>query len=162
MSPRVYTRKFDWDEARARHAAGETYSALAREYGVSPTAVAYACDDDARARQHVIASAWQRSAVCRDCGKTGVHPHHGRCQKCAAVASITTVRESTLHCVTCREWKPDAAFPRNRQEQHRRGHHTQCRVCTTEQRRQWRERYPEKYKAANRRDYERKRARAAA
>lgn len=37
--PRVYKRKFDWDEARRRHRAGETLAAIARSYGVHPWAV---------------------------------------------------------------------------------------------------------------------------
>lgn len=36
---RIYARKFDWLEARARHAAGETMAAIAKSYGVNQKAV---------------------------------------------------------------------------------------------------------------------------
>lgn len=36
---RIYVRKFDWAEARARYAAGETLSAIAKSYGVHSRAV---------------------------------------------------------------------------------------------------------------------------
>lgn len=36
---RIYERKFDWAEARARYAAGETQAAIAKSYGVNQSAV---------------------------------------------------------------------------------------------------------------------------
>lgn len=91
MSPRVYVHKFDHANARARHAAGETIAALAREYGVSWQAVKLACDDHERALYSARSVAHMRSGFCRDCGKGGCRPassvdgvrNHGRCRKCA-------------------------------------------------------------------------------
>ena len=145
---RVYVRKFDWDDARARHAAGETYTALAREYGVSWAAVEHACDEDAKRRDQERASKWMHSGVCPDCGAPGRVPESiakaqgrkGRCRPCAAKVAATTVREDALWCAACREWKPDDAFPHNRAIAHRRGRHSSCRPCLTVAKRDWRAR----------------------
>lgn len=158
--PRVYVRKFDWEEARARHAAGETIVALAREYGVSNTAVRHALfPAERRANAERIAKI-QRSGTCPDCGgpssfnyTSGSH----RCRTCDARAKATTAREGELLCCTCKEWKPDEDFPWNRSRTlGRRGRHAQCRCCLTIARREYRHRNPERERAYSR-AYKRKR-----
>jgi len=167
MTVRVYVHKFDWDDARRRRAAGGTYTALAREYGVHINTVRLACNDVERQKSNARVSAYQRSGICRDCGAAGVVPlalahgtRNGRCRPCAAKAAASSVREDTLRCVTCREWKADADFPSNRTETARRGRHTSCRPCLTELKRGWRARNREKDNAYHR-DYKRRRRAAA-
>lgn len=161
MSARVYVRKFDHDAARARHAAGESYLTIARDLGVSDAAVRRVCDPAVRARMQEATDRYQHSGVCRDCGKKGVSPYYGRCRECASLASATTVRPDSLHCVTCDEWKPDDAFAKGVTAA-RRYRHQQCRVCATGEKARWRERHPEKYAATIRRDNERRRQRKVA
>jgi len=156
MSERIH--KFDWDEARRRHAGGETYAQLARVYGVSYQAVQYACDEKRREQVRRMSALRQRSGFCRDCGAPGCVPaalvdgvrRHGRCRSCATKAATTSVRETTLWCFNCSEWKQDAGFPGNRSMQRRRFRHTQCRTCQTWAKRSWRERNREKDRATNR------------
>ena len=158
--PRVYERRFDWDEARRRHAAGESLTALAHEYGVSPMAVYYAVNDEARARMAARNGRWVREGVCPDCG-TQTTRHNARedrrCRNCSAIAQATTVRDDELQCVTCKEWKPDDQFPGDRKRIARRGKHRQCRTCQTKARRDHRHRnreaenaYQREYKARRR------------
>lgn len=87
---RLYPRKFDWLEARARYAAGESGTALAKEYGVNKaavykvlkmpeSAVAKATDaDKQRLAELLIPKGYdacprcerpktRESALCRDC-----------------------------------------------------------------------------------------------
>lgn len=143
MSPRVYVRKFDWDEARARREAGESYAAIARALGVSATAIRFACDPGEYARARRGNALFQRSGVCVDCGgacSRNCSRPVSRCGRCAALALVTSVRPDALQCVGCREWKPDDAFPSNRAEPHRRNRHGQCRACQTRNKRAYRER----------------------
>ncbi len=163
MSPRVYVRKFDWDEARRRHAAGESYAALAREYGVSNSAVQLACKDYLRARDQARASAWQSNGVCPVCGgrasrnrTTGQH----RCMRCASVAAATSVRDGELRCGTCREWKPDDDFSRSASDSARRERNGTCRACGTVAKREYRARNRERERAYDR-AYRRRRKAAA-
>lgn len=135
-------RRFDHDECRRRHAAGESTYALAARYGVSQPSIYLAVNAAYRARQATRASAWQRDGRCPDCGgqatRTGRAQH--RCQACAAKRAATTVRPAELLCVMCHEWKPDRAFPKNHSRTARRGRHHQCRGCNTASKRAWRER----------------------
>ncbi len=149
---RVYTRKFDWEEARRLRAEEKlTYQQIADLLGVTDTAVMNVCNPKAYARAKVYSAAWQRSGVCVKCGaqrsrnstleREGVMK--GRCVSCAAKERATSVREDELQCVTCREWKTDDGFPFNAsQNRLRRGRHSQCRVCQTEAKRSWRKRNP--------------------
>jgi hypothetical protein len=139
----VYVRKFDWDEARRRHAAGETLAEIARDLGVTPNAVRFAVNDRARIRAELRASAWQMLGACPDCGarasRNGTDGQH-RCTACAAKLKATSVRDRELQCMRCREWKHDNEFPFSRAEPQRRGRHKQCRPCQTEAKRAYRER----------------------
>lgn len=140
--PRVYAHRFDHDVARARRAAGETYASIARDLGVSPTAVAYACDPVQRERSAKRLAEWVRSGSCPDCGAPCTNRKGTRCQACATAARATSVRDGELYCSACDTWKPDDAFPHSRAERVRvrRGRHTMCRACLTEQKRDWRAR----------------------
>jgi hypothetical protein len=140
MSPRVYTRKFDWEEARRLHAGGLSYQKIADRFGVSATAVMFACDDRARERMHAYVSEWQRQGVCVDCGGQ-CSRKFARCVACASALRATTVGDGVLRCVNCREWKPDDEFPMGQNRTAlRRGRHNNCRACQTVLRRAYRDR----------------------
>ena len=136
MAGRVYVRKFDRDEARRRVQAGETRKAVAASLGVSVRAVRYATDPRAYAQMLSQKAEYQSSGVCVECAARCSHnPSRppDRCRACAAEHRRTTVRPSTLLCMTCKRWKRDSAFPhsRDRRLEHRRGRHRQCTTCQT-------------------------------
>jgi hypothetical protein len=135
-------RRFDHDEAVRRHAAGESYEALAAEYGVSTAAVYQAVKrltDPAWRTQHVSYSRhyqrrrYRRPCV-RGCGRLAWHhgsrPNAGVCQRCVAAERATTVAADTLRCSECGEWKPDDQFHRQQANISRRGRHGVCRDCS--------------------------------
>lgn len=136
---RIYQRKFDHDEARIRHAAGESLSALAREYGVTQAAVKRIVDAEHRAAMDSRIQRWMMGGVCRDCGKQGVSRQKARCKKCASQAAATSVRPGELWCSRCQQWLPDESFPHGDKTKARRGRHQYCRQCNTAARRQYRE-----------------------
>lgn len=136
-------RTFDYAEAKRLRAAGETYAAIGRRFGVTPEAARLAVRDDVRARALAASAAWQAAGRCPDCGAPATRHSRTwqlRCRDCAVRAQTTSVRETELLCMTCREWKPDAAFARNRTEPQRRGRHDQCTPCNTAAKRAWRQR----------------------
>lgn len=133
---RVYQRKFDHEQARARHAAGETMAALAREYGVSPAAVRRAVDDKFRVASDARTSARLASGVCPDCGAPCTNRPGTTCVPCRDRKQATSVRDGELRCQRCREWKPDDAFPHNSAKKCRRGRHGVCRGCQPAMRRE--------------------------
>jgi hypothetical protein len=141
---RTYQRKFDWADAQRRRARGESYSSIARSYGVTPQAVKLACDPEERERAAQRARAFLAigTAHCIDCGAP-ITRYRKRCIACAHLQLATTVREGELLCVDCKQWKPDEEFPRNAQLKARRGRHRQCRACNTIARREYRHRNPE-------------------
>jgi hypothetical protein len=144
LRDRVYVRKFDHEDARRRHQAGESISSLAQEYGVSHNAVLLVVSDQARATRRAYEE-WQKTAGrCRRCGAPMhiVSFYRGSrfCRDCALDNLATSVGDGVLRCTTCREWKPDEDFPRNRREpKRRRGRHHQCRACCTRRRQEYRE-----------------------
>ncbi len=150
---RQYVRAFDYEEARRRHAQGESISLLAREYGVSSARVRQVVNPDVAARAAARASAYRWP--CMDCGAP-TRTKGRRCSSCSVRLRATSVRENELQCVTCRKWKPDDAFPLSRSEEVRRGRHSQCRPCQTESKRAYRERKREKQRAYDR-EYKRRR-----
>lgn len=165
---RVYRRRFDWDEARRRYEAGDTVTAIARDFGVSYAAVrrvvvpgAYEADRAAVARRM---AGEKGRGCCRNCG-TPIHLHTeryrgGRCYDCAGLARSTTVSPTTLRCSTCGEWKPDDSFPPKPSLKARRGRHATCHTCDAALKRAWRAANRDVY---NERERERKRrARQAA
>lgn len=143
--PRVYTRKFDWHEAKRLRGEGLTYRQIADRLGVSDTAVMRACDPWFRERMEKTTSAWVRGARCPDCGTQTTRQRKGedhRCRRCDSIRRGTTARDGELLCTVCREWKPDDAYPHSREEKHaRRGRHGSCRVCLTVARREYRNRH---------------------
>ncbi len=158
---RVYTRKFDHDEAKRRKEAGESVASLAREYGVTPHAVWMVVSPKSKADNLRAQAKLRAKGRCERCGGW----KHGAtaakvCQRCAADLKITTVTETTLQCIRCKEFKPDAEFPFNRAESAiRRGRHGECRACNTIARREHRQRNRE---ADNKYQREYKRRRRAA
>ena len=152
---RTYYRKFDHDVARLRYAMGVNMSQLAREYGVSRTRIKQIVHQEAgrKAQERAAAYRWP----CLDCGK-GIKHKNGRCLQCSTKRRATSVREDELQCTTCQQWKPDDAFPRNRQATARRGRHSQCQACNTIARRDYRHRHREADNAYQREYKKRKRA----
>jgi hypothetical protein len=148
---RQYTRKFDYDEARRRHAAGETIMMLAREYGVSWTRVQQVVNPEAGRRAEERSKA--RRFHCVDCGKSKTSSWP-RCVECAALARSTTVRETELRCSSCGRWLPDEAFHKASRFKARRGRRRRCKTCEHADRRDYRRRHLEKTRA-----YDRKRRR---
>jgi hypothetical protein len=163
VGSRIYQRAFNYDEARARHRAGETCAQLAAEYGVSSTRVWQVINPEGGRRAAEASEAWSRSGKCPDCG--GPMRRNGRsqrCRPCYLLLRATTVRPTELQCSTCREWKPDDAFPFNRRESFtRRGRHGQCRTCQTIARRSYRQRHPEASRAYDRAYKAKRREKAA-
>ncbi len=160
-------RRFDWDDARRRYANGEKIGTIARSVGVSWTAVQRVVVPGRFEQMRDAQRQWQKTGVCDNCGgpMNRSSRSSGRslvCPTCAATARRTTIRETTLLCVGCREWKPDDDFPRNRVEASRRGRHTSCRACQTVQRRERRHRNPEASRAYDRAYKARRRREAAA
>lgn len=167
MSPRIYTRKFDHDEALRRYAAGESGPMLARLYGVSVSAIYFQVSPKAQASHARAAEKIRASGRCDDCGG----PMNGlsrrtsgstRCRPCANRLAATSVRETELQCSTCRQWKPDSEFWNDaaKSNQVRRGKHKQCKVCGVVERRSHRERNREADNAYER-EYKRRRRAAA-
>lgn len=138
---RVYQRKFDHEEAKARYANGESVMTLARAYGVSDSGMRRVLDPVFGARLQQNSARWMMSGVCADCGKEGVSRKDNRCKDCANAAIATTVRADTLRCSLCFEWKPDDEFPRSKVNPHRRGRHRMCRSCGSAYRRDYRNRH---------------------
>ena len=153
--PRVYTRKFDYEEARRRHAAGESLASIAAWAGVSVTRIRHVVfpEEGERARARADAYRW----ACPDCGAPTTHKG-SRCKTCAALAQATSVRSTELQCVICKEWKPDEDFPHNRAARSVwRGRHSTCRACQTTTRRERRRRNPDSERAYQREYRRRKR-----
>lgn len=141
---RVYVRKFDHDEARARFAAGETVAEIARSCGVSWQAVNFVVRPAALARHQAYYEGW-RKATCAcgaPCQRAVFRGEEPRCVRCAADGRATSVREDELKCSRCQQWKPDDAFlsNRHRSSEIRRHRHGLCRPCQTEVRRDYRNR----------------------
>lgn len=155
--PRVYERKFDWDEARRLRAEGWTYASLADRYGVSPTGVQRVCDERLRARMSRQAAERQRS-TCIECGApcswNRYQQDHPRCRECFQFLRRTTHEYDpsgklvAIRCVTCREWKKPDAYARDRMRPE--GRHHQCGSCSTIARREYRHRHAEADRAYHR------------
>lgn len=164
MSPRVYVRKFDWDEARARYAAGEPVNTLAAEYGVTRQAVYRVVTPGCIEREAAYSRERQRRGRCNDCGgpMNLMSRSRGstRCVACAAAARVTSVRDGEIRCFSCHAWKPDDDFPRSASQRHlvRRGRHSFCRACQTIKKREYRHRNSEKQRAYDRAYKARRRA----
>lgn len=163
MSPRVYTRKFDHDEAARLRAAGWTWLAIAKRFGVTPGAVRYAVLPHVRLQNAASRARFQTSGDCCECGAPCSHRSRGpdRCAACAYAAQVINVRPATLRCITCRRWLPDDRFPSDKTNPARRGRHGQCTACQTAARRDYRARNREADRAYQR-AYRRRRERSTA
>lgn len=160
---RSYTRRFDHDEARARHAGGEAVNALAREYGVTFNAVNFVVDPEARARN--AKAVYEMNHVpCEECGEPSLRVTHaakrdtnpdGRqlCAKCRGrvrrtrlrfdeAGNLTEVRCSNTDCANGERWQPPSNFPGGGRFRDVRpnGIHSICRACHTRTKRLWRQR----------------------
>ena len=164
---RTYVRKFDHDEAAARHAAGETLAALASEYGVTPQGVE-------RAIAHLDPTKWAasleysrqwRTGTCEVCngpamrlvGTQRIEKNpDGRtlCAKCRGIEKrerlrfdnagvLRSVRCSALDCANGERWQPPENFGRGTKFRDVRdgGFHTHCRACLTRDRQNYRNRH---------------------
>jgi hypothetical protein len=136
---RVYPRKFDWDEARARYQAGEPAAAIARAYGVSRSAVCRVVSEAEYARHAARLAARRTSGRCVDCGSP-INPRSTRCKTCSRRERQTTVRPDELRCCTCGQWKPDHAFQNDSDNPSHRYRRWLCRTCEAERQRRYRQR----------------------
>lgn len=147
---RVYFRRFDHEEARARWLAGESQSALAEEYGVTARAVQQACHPEQREHRNER----HREAAhvpCDVCGATAWNAarrprprEDGRtlCRVCAGHERRTRVRfdedwnVAAIRCVTCEQWQPLENFNKgtNLRDLREGGVHTECKACNTRRR----------------------------
>jgi hypothetical protein len=157
-------RRFDHDEARALHAAGETVSQLAARYGVSYHAMRLVVNDAALKVWKTYHAAWQRSGVCHDCGGActrEAHPSQGAhgvplCISCAGKRRRTrfTDVEGVTHakCFSCGVAKPLDQFPggTSYRDVRTNGIHNACRDCNTALKRAWRDANRERVRAYNR------------
>ena len=144
MKPKGPPRKFDWDTARELRNQGWTYQRIANLMGVSYARIYQICNPETHARVTARVLELQRSGTCVHCGaqcSTSYSRHlQGRCRQCANLSKITTVRDAELLCCSCRNWKPDEAFPHNATLEHRRHRHRQCTQCGTIAKRAYRRR----------------------
>jgi hypothetical protein len=128
-APRLSRRRFDHDEALRRYRdLGLSIPAIAKQMGVSNASVRLVCDPDYRERCRESTRRSAKSARCIDCGAT-IWKGRMRCRPCAQRLRATTVREDTLRCSECGEWKPDREFPWQRGKVARRERHSVCRGC---------------------------------
>lgn len=156
-------RKFDHDEARRRYAAGETKAGIARDFGVTRTAVLRVVSPGYRAKQEVrLAEYYERNRVpCEGCGTPCLLPHIGGkkkhsdgralCGRCRADemierirfdenADIVAVRCCLRDCANGERWQPPENFSRGAKFRDLRpgGIHGLCRTCQTRARQQYR------------------------
>lgn len=153
---RLYVRRFDHEEAARRYWAGETQTALAREYGVTPKAVRQAIArlrPEVRERDTARKRAW-RATTCEGCGAPAVKRKHnpdGRvlCVSCRGKTRRKRLRYSAdgvllLECPGCGEWKPLAEhLPRTRRRlaEGKAAGPSYCHSCVARQRQAYRLRH---------------------
>lgn len=151
---RIYPRKFDWEDARRRYEHGHTFTEIAQDFGVTWAAINRIISPGAYERYANASRAWQLTGTCDICGASATRRAKGlptRCRDCSAKSLATSVRDTTLWCATCKQWKPDDQFSRsNSVSKLRRGRHRQCAACNTIKKRDWRNRNQEKQRAYDR------------
>jgi Zn ribbon nucleic-acid-binding protein len=147
---RIYCRKFNYQEARDRYAAGETIEAIARDFGVTGNTVRRVVSPEYAARLQETSRRYTMSGVCPDCGKPGTVKRRGvssRCAECGYAAQRTSVRVdeqgevTEIRCGTCKTWKPPEDYSPCRRKLVIRSHGNRiCRDCDTAHRKAYRER----------------------
>lgn len=155
-------RRFDYDAARARHAAGESAKDLAAEFGVTTSAI-YRVTQPGRIEREVAYNRRWRTGRCEDCGGPAMrlvggkrgHNIDGRilCRACRGkdrcerlrfhhgTGRLLEVRCSSLDCANGERWQPPENFPAGVRFKDVRpgGIHNLCRACNTRARQQYRE-----------------------
>jgi len=140
-------RKFDYAEAKRLRDKGLLYREIGESLGVTDSAVRLALNWRQRALVDMRVAEVQRSGVCRVCGvQCSFNPSQqvrGQeiCKRCSSDLKITAVTDTSLKCHRCKEFKHDNdfAFSRAKKCEVRRGRHTNCRPCSTEAKREWRD-----------------------
>jgi hypothetical protein len=163
--PRVYVRKFDWDEARRLHAEGRSVYGIAKDLGVSAAAVWRVVDPERRRKMAARSAEYQRSGTCVDCGgpcsRNRARPA-ARCPDCDGKHK-RLVTETEARCVDCKRWLPHDAFSPCRLKRTKDGGSSRtCRECETARRQANREANRERERAYARQRYQRRREQEAA
>lgn len=157
---RVYTRKFDWDEARRLRGEGWTHQRIADRFGVSRTAIHFVLNEKARLAANRRAKEWQMGGSCEECGGRCIRPSHLSrsehaaadrrmlCRTCRGRASRTGVEVINgviqIRCGSCRIYKPvDDYGPRTarRLVEGKAVRKRTCRSCEALKRQDYRERH---------------------
>lgn len=140
---RAYEHHFDWEEAKRLRAEGVPITWIAQKLGVTDGAI----------RRIVIPGEMERMAQysreyaigqgrCERCGATTNKAAQNRgsrlCKSCADDKRATTVRETELLCVKCRQWKPDEQFHNSVNFIRRRGRRNTCKACANKMREDYR------------------------
>jgi hypothetical protein len=136
-------RLIDYDAVTRLRATGLSVAECSRRLGISDHSVRYASDPEFRAR--VLAVNSQRRYWATPCPACGVadasrHREGALCQTCRADERTESVRETTLRCATCREWKADGEFSPKPSVPRRRGRDAECRSCAASRKREYRQR----------------------
>jgi hypothetical protein len=125
-------RTIDYEAVTRMRESGLSIAECARRLGISDYAVRYASDPEFRARTARTNSERRYWAVpCPGCGNASAcrHREGALCRTCRAKETTTTVREDTLLCSTCGEWKPDDQFSPQSARITRRGRGHACNPC---------------------------------
>lgn len=148
---RVYTRKFDHEEAKRRYEAGESPAALAREYGVTINAVRRVVIPGERARMAATALEHHRRKGnpsqywdCPDCGARARKGH--RCRACYLIARYEERPQpidavGRVYCYRCRAYRPADEFSFDPRWPKRGFRREVCRACDSARRQDYRERH---------------------
>lgn len=158
-------RRFDWDEARRRRAAGESYASIARSLGVSQTAVARVCDPLVAVELAANTARRQTSGTCQRCGApcslNTSRQERATCRSCwaelrAAVIWAGPGEPIAAKCSDCKHWLSPDHFYRSGPPG-RASLTKTCRDCNAARRRAYRDLHPDQYARELERDRERRR-----
>jgi hypothetical protein len=150
---RQYQRKFDWEEARKRHQAGESIAKIAADLGVSHTAVHRVVNPKVHDQMREYGRNWQKSGVCGQCGGANTR-RYPICLACAN-KNRANVKDGTAYCPKCASWKPLDQFTPTPSRPGRQVH-GECRACGTQRRAAWRDKNRERQREYDR-EYRRRR-----
>lgn len=120
---RVYPRKFDHDQARELHAGGVSLRQIARQVGVSRSAVQRVVNP---IRRQQVDAATKRTleAICDDCGGRCSHNWYAKdhrhdrvvCRSCAAKRTRRETlarrldQDGRIHCSKCDTHRPPSMY----------------------------------------------------